>query len=106
MDKSNGAGKRNTVLPYLADAEAVLSYLNATAGRNFPFRGPGGDLTPNAVTVVQRLKEGYTAEQLREVVLLKAEKWRGDEKMAEYLRPQTLFGKQKFSQYVGELGNG
>ena len=94
--KSNGA--------YTPDAEKVLNYLNHATGRTYRFRNPNGKLTPNADVIVARLGEGYTTEQLKEVVLLKSEKWKGDEKMAEYLRPSTLFGKQKFAQYVGELG--
>jgi uncharacterized phage protein (TIGR02220 family) len=85
------------------EAQTVLDYLNRAAGRDFRFRNPKGELTPNADVVVARLKEGYTAEQLREIVLLKTEQWRGDEKMAEYLRPETLFGKKKFATYLGEL---
>jgi uncharacterized phage protein (TIGR02220 family) len=95
--KNNGQGN-------LAEAEKVLAYLNHAAGRGYHFRNPNGKLTPNADVIVARLAEGYTAEQLREVVMLKSERWKGDEKMAEFLRPSTLFGKQKFAQYVGELG--
>ena len=86
-----------------AEAEAVLAYLNRAADRSFQFRNPKGELTPNAEVIVSRLKEGYTGEQLREVVMLKAEQWLGDEKMAEYVRPETLFGKKKFATYFGEI---
>ena len=96
-------GKLNGKAQYVPEAQRVLTYLNSTAGRAFEFRTPKGDLTENAKAILARLQEGYTGEQLREVVLLKAEKWRGDAKMDEFLRPQTLFGKQKFQQYVGEL---
>jgi uncharacterized phage protein (TIGR02220 family) len=86
-----------------AEAEAVLAYLNRATGRSFQFRNPKGELTPNAGVIIARLKEEYTGEQLREVVMLKAEQWRGDAKMAEFLRPETLFGKTKFATYIGEL---
>lgn len=89
----------------IAEAESVLAYLNRTTGRSFQLRNPAGKLTPNAEVIIQRLKEDYTAEQLREVVSLKAEQWRGDEKMVAYLRPETLFGKKKFSTYFGELSS-
>jgi len=90
---------------YNAEAERVLEYLNRATGHAYRFRHPnGGRLTPNGQVIVARLHEGYTGEQLREVVLLKSEQWRSDAKMAQYLRPQTLFGAQKFAQYVGELG--
>ena len=96
--KPNGNGA------HLAEGERVLDYLNRTTGRDFRFRSPNGKLTPNADVIVARLGEGYTGEQLCEIVLLKSAKWKGDEKMAEFLRPATLFGKQKFAQYLGELG--
>jgi uncharacterized phage protein (TIGR02220 family) len=86
-----------------AEAETVLAYLNRATGRSFQFRNPKGELTPNANVIIARLKEEYTGEQLREVVMLKAEQWRGDAKMGEFLRPETLFGKTKFATYVGEL---
>ncbi len=99
-EKPNGKGNGHALN---AEAERVLDYLNRAAGRAFQFRNPKGELTPNAEVIIARLKEDYTGEQLREVVLLKAEQWRGDEKMAEFLRPETLFGKKKFATYFGEL---
>lgn len=84
-------------------AQAVLTYLNRAAGRNFQARNPAGALTPNAEVILHRLEEGYTLAQLREVVFEKCQEWLNDERMASYLRPQTLFGKQKFAQYVGDL---
>lgn len=98
--KPNGKGNGHALH---AEAETTLRYLNRAAGRDFRFRNPAGKLTPNADVIIARLKEGYTGEQLREVAMLKAEQWRGDEKMAQYLRPETLFGKKKFASYVGEL---
>jgi len=86
-----------------AEAETVLAYLNRVTAHAYRFRNPAGKLTPNAEVIIGRLKEGYTAEQLREVVQAKAEAWRGDPKMAQYLRPETLFGKTKFSTYIGEI---
>jgi uncharacterized phage protein (TIGR02220 family) len=88
---------------HVSEAEAVLSYLNRVTGHTYRFRNPAGKLTPNADVIIGRLKEGYTGEQLREVVHAKAEQWRADAKMAPFLRPETLFGKTKFATYVGEL---
>src|SRR4029077_8972631 len=86
-------------------SDAPLTKPNGATGPASRFRHPnGGRLTPNGQVIVARLHEGYTGEQLREVVLLKSEQWRSDAKMVQYLRPQTLFGAQKFAQYVGELG--
>ena len=90
---------------YLDDAENVLIYLNNAAGKDFKFRNPKGAITASAEAIINQLKEGYTAVQLREVVFFKAEEWRADEKMHTYLRPDTLFGKKKFEQYLGAIGS-
>lgn len=100
--KGNGAA---AITAYLADAENVLIYLNKTAQTAFKFRNPKGALTASAEAVINRLKEGYTATQLREVVFSKAQEWRGNDEMRTYLRPDTLFGKKKFEQYLGAIGN-
>lgn len=79
------------------DAREILTFLNAKAGRNFP---PSDS---NVGIVVARIKEGFTVEQVRQVIANRVRKWKGDEKMAEFLRPATLFGRANFSNYVGEL---
>lgn len=91
---------------YYADAESVLDYLNNATCKGFEFRNRAGELTTNADRIIQRLKQGYTAEELREVVHAKCEQWLHDDKMAEYLRPATLFAKENFEQYIGELRGG
>ena len=53
--------------------------------------------------IAARLKEGATERQCKLVVLRKFHDWGNDEKMAEYLRPATLFNRTKFAQYVGEI---
>ena len=80
-------------------ARDVLAYLNKNAGKNF--RDVDSTLGP----IVARLKEGYTAERLREIAFYKIEQWGTDEKMAEYLRPATLYNATKCAQYDGELGS-
>jgi uncharacterized phage protein (TIGR02220 family) len=88
---------------FVQEAEEVMSYLNRNAGKGFEFRNRNGDLTASADRVIARLKQGYTATELREVVFAKCEQWKHDEKMAEFLRPATLFAKENFEQYLGEL---
>ena len=91
------------------DAEDVLGYLNKSAGKGYEFRNRRGELTASAERIIQRLKQGYTREELREVVHAKCGQWLTDDRMVEYLRPATLFAKENFEQYLGELkgaGNG
>lgn len=79
------------------DAREILVFLNDKAGRAYQA------VDANLDFVVARLREGATAAQCRQVIAKKVREWGGDEKMAEYLRPATLFNKTKFAQYVGEL---
>lgn len=88
---------------FYPDAQDVLAYLNKSTGKGFEFRTRAGELTASADMIVQRLKQGYTREELREVVHAKCGQWLHDEDMNEYLRPETLFAKRKFEQYLGEL---
>jgi hypothetical protein len=60
--------KRVNGSAYYADAESVLAYLNKTTSKGFEFRNRSGELTTNADRIIQRLKQGYTPEELREVV--------------------------------------
>lgn len=78
-------------------AREILDFLNEKAGRNYQ------PVDANLDFIVARLKEGATAAQCRQVIAKKAREWGGDEKMAEFLRPATLFNKTKFAQYQGEL---
>ena len=80
-------------------SEEVLAYLNQRAGRAFE---PAG---ASLKDILARLKEGATVEQCKGVVDSKVAEWRGDPKMDKYLRPCTLFGKEKFSEYLGALGS-
>jgi len=80
-----------------AEAEAILAYLNQSARKTFR----PGDVNVKLITA--RLSAGATPELCRRVIDRKVRAWRGDLKMAEYLRPKTLFNAMNFEQYVGEL---
>lgn len=88
---------------FYPDAEDVLGYLNRLTGKGFEFRNRAGEVTASGDRIVARLKQGYTRAELREVVHAKCEQWKDDDKMAEFLRPATLFAKENFEQYLGEL---
>lgn len=60
------------------------------------------DADGNVSKVVSLLRSGRTEADLVAVVRDRARRWRGDEKMAEYLRPATVFGKQKFPDYLAQ----
>lgn len=78
-------------------AKRVLSFLNTRTHRNFPA------VESNLSMIRARLSEGFTEMQMRKVIARQCIEWSGDEKMAKYLRPKTLFNKTNFANYVGEL---
>lgn len=80
-----------------SDAREIIGFLNAKAGKNFP------ETDSNVGIVVARFREGFTPLQVRQVIAMKVREWKADPDMAKYLRPETLFGRTKFSGYVGEL---
>lgn len=91
------AGRPKATRSLAKAAREILEFLNRRAGKRFP------DTDSNVGIIVARFKEGFTPEQVQRVVAMKIAQWNGNEDMREYLRPETLFGRKKFSQYVGEL---
>ena len=95
----NGTGKVPAkVAAYRKVALTILLFLNEKANRKYPA------VPANLDQIVARLKEGFTETQIRQVVARKCAEWKGDDMMDKFLRPSTLFGRQKFANYVGELG--
>jgi uncharacterized phage protein (TIGR02220 family) len=78
------------------DEEAIyiLQQFNEITGKSFK-------TTPKTVNLIRaRLKEGYTPEVIIAVIHKKTNQWLNDAKMSQYLRPQTIFNKEKFESYV------
>lgn len=81
---------------YHIHARAALFYLNEKAGRHFR------ETDVNLAKISARLKEpGVTIESVKEMIDHQWLAWAADPKMSEFLRPDTLFGKEKFDQYHG-----
>ncbi len=73
---------------------AIVDYLNERAGKRFK---PTAKETQSLIRA--RFAEGFTVEDFKAVIDNRAAAWRGDRRMAEYLRPETLFGT-KFESYL------
>lgn len=91
-------------LTLIDQATEVLDFLNRKTGKKFAARNPVGAATSNANLIMHRLKEGYTVQQLKSMVACKCRQWVHDPHMSKYLTPVTLFGRQKFDSYMGEIG--
>lgn len=76
----------------------VIDYLNQKAGTKYR--------STTAATkrlVGARLKEGFTVDDCKKVIDNKVTDWLNDEKMKNYLRPNTLFQASKFESYLNEV---
>lgn len=79
-------------------AVQALVFLNEKTGRNYE------PVPANVEPIAARVEQGATLEDLHAVIAKKCREWSGDEKMAQYLRPKTLFNATNFANYKGELG--
>lgn len=81
---------------YAEKVREIVDYLNAVAGTRYKAT------TRNTVAHIKaRLKEGFTVDDFKAVIDVKAAAWKDDPKMCAYIRPQTLFGP-KFEGYLNE----
>ena len=74
--------------------QEVVEYLNQKTGKNFKHTSK---VTQRHIRA--RLAEGLTVSDFKQVIDKKCSDWLRDQKMKEYLRPETLFGT-KFESYL------
>ena len=74
----------------------IVNYLNEVCGTKYRHTTKATQRHINA-----RLNEGFTLDQFKQVIDIKASQWLDDPKMSIYLRPETLFGT-KFESYLNE----
>jgi len=86
----------------ISQATEVLNFMNEKLQRNYLAKNPKGQPTTNSTLIMDRLREGYTVQNMRTVIIRKWRDWGQDDKMSKYLRPETLFAKKHFSTYLGE----
>jgi uncharacterized phage protein (TIGR02220 family) len=79
------------------DAEALLICLNEQAGRNYR------PVKSNLSRLQALLADGYTFQEVEQVIARKCLEWRDNPQMEQYLRPKTLFSAENFSNYFGQL---
>ncbi len=77
--------------------EEVVLYLNEKSGKNFSPK------TKKTITLISSLfDDGYSIDNFIQVIDIKTEDWEEDGKMCKYIRPETLFNKTKFENYLNE----
>jgi|GEM_PF-1314138 len=97
FEKAEASPKAQQQSELRSQALEVLQFLNLKTGRVYR------PVDTNLKLIMARLKTGATVVDCRQVIAKKTREWKGDAKMAEYLRPATLFNATKFEQYMGEL---
>lgn len=75
----------------------ILNFLNEVTGSKFR------EIKSNLTKITALLKQGFTKEQIIDVVKLKVIEWKNNPAMAGYLRPETLFRVGKFEGYLNQL---
>ena len=90
---------------YSAEINEIIAYLNEKTQSHYR--------TSTANTrkhIVARLKQCYTVDDFKHVIDVKCAEWLNDPKMAQYLRPETLFTELHFENYLQQkmpvLNNG
>ena len=80
---------------YSAEINEIVAYLNEKTQSSYR--------TSTANTrkhIVARLKQCYTVADFKHVIDVKCAEWLNDPKMAQYLRPETLFTERNFENYL------
>ena len=74
--------------------QRVIDYLNEKTGKNYKAKS-------YVKIIIARFNDGFTEKDFFKVIDNKVSDWGNNEKMAPYLRPQTLFGN-KFDSYLNQ----
>jgi uncharacterized phage protein (TIGR02220 family) len=74
----------------------IVSYLNNATGKKY---SPKTDKTIRLINAL--LNKKYEYKDFTHVIDVKCQEWKNDDKMSQYLRPETLFGS-KFESYLNQ----
>lgn len=88
---------KNNNVEELDVAVEIIDYLNKKTSKNYRASTPATKRLING-----RLADGYTLEDFKRVIDLKASQWLSDSHWSKYLRPDTLFNPTKFEAYLNE----
>lgn len=96
IEKENKSKKDKTYCPSLPSvAEDIVTFLNSVTGSNYK-----STTGKTRKLIAARIAEGFTIDDFKTVISKKAKEWQGTD-MAQYLRPETLFGT-KFEGYLNQ----
>ena len=80
----------------------ALNYLNEKLGKKHRYTEK--DIPDVFLThISERVEEGHTWLKIKAVIYHKVNEWINDDYMKQFLRPATLFNREKFNTYVTEI---
>lgn len=91
-NEKNEKNDKELIIPYVE----IVDYLNRKANKNYR-----ATTKKTKALIKARWNEGFRLEDFKRVIDIKTSQWKGDKKMDQYLRPETLFGP-KFEGYLNE----
>ena len=92
---SNNINRSSKLDRYADLRKQILDYLNDSIGSHYR------DCKANKRLIDSRLDDGYTLEDFKHVIDVKAYQWK-DSDLQKYLRPETLFCASHFESYLNE----
>ena len=96
IEKENKSKSKKIYSPSLPSvAEDIVTFLNSVTGSSYR-----STTDKTRKLIAARLTEGFTVDDFKAVITKKAKEWQGTD-MAQYLRPETLFGT-KFEGYLNQ----
>lgn len=75
------------------EVKEIIDYLNLVCKTGFKYS------KSSMKHINARLSDGFSPDEIKDVIDFKFKQWGNDPKMSEYLRPETLFGS-KFESYL------
>lgn len=97
-DNNNNITKSN-IIYNVEIVKEIIDYLNLVTKSKYKYTTSSTKRLINA-----RLNEGFSVDDFKRVIDIKNAQWSKDNKMKEYLRPETLFGS-KFESYLNQKNN-
>lgn len=97
--KDNNNITKSNIIYNVEIVKKIIDYLNLVTKSKYKYTTSSTKRLINA-----RLNEGFSVDDFKRVIDIKNAQWSKDNKMKEYLRPETLFGS-KFESYLNQKNN-
>ena len=94
-DSVNGSDNSKDLLSGKPDITNVINHFNSITGQRLK-----ASAKSHSENISARLSEGHSVDDLKLVIDAKYKDWANDAKMAQYIRPSTLFQVGKFNGYL------